>query len=148
MTTMRRISGPARIRAVVSVAATLAAACGGGSNGGTSTSPTPAPRPSSPAKIAILSPKNGEAVHGSDVHIRLRLTGGRIVPATTTQITPTTGHVHLFVDNQVVSMNYSLDQTLNGLKPGTHVLRVEFVASDHLPFDPRVFASTVFEVKR
>jgi hypothetical protein len=31
--------------------------------------------------------------------------------------------------------------------PGQHTLRVEFVASDHLPFDPRVISEVVFEVK-
>ena len=36
---------------------------------------------------------------------------------------------------------------LTAVQPGLHVLRVEFVASDHLPFDPRVIAQVAFEVK-
>jgi hypothetical protein len=44
-------------------------------------------------------------------------------------------------------MTSGLEQTLPDLAPGTHVLRVEFVASDHAPFDPRVVTQAVFEVK-
>jgi hypothetical protein len=29
-----------------------------------------------------------------------------------------------------------------------HVLRVEFVASDHLPFNPRIFTAVTFQVKQ
>ncbi|MDP9340789.1 MAG: DUF6130 family protein [Actinomycetota bacterium] len=127
------------------VAALVLAGCSGGkaAAGGT----TPAARPSSPAKLTILSPTNGEVVKGSVVHVRLKLENAKIVQATTTHITPTTGHVHLYLDDKVISMNYQLDNTIANVKPGSHVLRVEFVASDHLPFDPRVFEQVAFEVK-
>src|SRR5207237_1205604 len=104
-------------------------------------------RPSSPAKLSIISPHNGEVVHGSTLHIRLGLKNARIVIPTSTHITPITGHIHLYLDNQIVSMNYSLDNTIH-VTPGTHVVRVEFVASDHLPFNPRVVKAVVFEVKK
>ena len=42
----------------------------------------------------------------------LSLTGATIVPATTTNIQPDQGHVHLYVDNVLVSMNYGLEQDL------------------------------------
>jgi len=132
--------------AVLAVAV-LAPACSKGSDaaGGTS---TPYIRPSSPAMVAILSPTNGEVVKGSDVKIRVQLTGAKIVPATTTDIVPTKGHLHVYLDDQIVSMNFKLSGDIGEVAPGMHVLRVEFVASDHLPFDPRVFTAVTFEAKR
>jgi hypothetical protein len=153
---MKHMHGPStsrRLLAGIAVVAALAAGCGGNGNantgGGFTTSPLPVAsnRPSSPAKVTILSPRNGEVVHSSVLHVRLRLQHARIVIPTSTHITPTTGHVHLYLDNKIVSMNYGLDNRIR-VTPGTHYLRVEFVASDHLPFDPRVIATAVFEVKK
>jgi hypothetical protein len=105
------------------------------------------PRPSSPAKLKILSPTNGEVVRGSNVEIQVDLTGARIIQATTTNISPEEGHLHVYLDNQLVSMNFSTTQDVGNVKPGMHVLRVEFVAADHRPFDPRVFTAVTFEVE-
>jgi hypothetical protein len=133
----------------------LTASCTGGSDGSTSTTPTTpsAPtttlgaRPSSPAKIEILSPKNGDVVHGTSLHLKLALQNAKVVPASTTDIRPDQGHVHVLLDSQVVSMTYGLQQTIP-VTPGSHLLEVEFVASDHAPFSPRVLAQPVtFEVK-
>jgi hypothetical protein len=33
------------------------------------------------------------------------------------------------------------------LSAGTHVVKVEFVAADHLPFEPRVLSQAAFVVK-
>jgi hypothetical protein len=132
--------------AAAALVAVVLAGCGHGGPA-TASSTTPLARPSSPARVAILAPKSGQVVHGSSVEVKVALTGGKIVPATTQHIVPTKGHIHLLVDDQVVSMNFGLNQRLGDLKPGTHTLRVEFVASDHLPFDPRVFAQIAFEVK-
>jgi hypothetical protein len=122
------------------------AACGGSANSQTTT--TPSTRPSSPAKLSIVTPKNGQVFHGATVPVRISLIGARIVKPVTTHITPTKGHVHLLLDGRIVSMNYSLDDVIHDVKPGSHVLQVEFVASDHLPFDPRVIAAVTFEVNR
>ena len=123
--------------------ALLAAACSGGTaeTGGSPT--TAAARPSTTARLEIVSPTNGEEVKGDSVKVKLSLEGARIVPQTTTNLRPDEGHVHLLLDGQVVSMNYGLDDTI-GVKPGQHVLRAEFVAADHRPFDPRVFTEVVF----
>jgi len=129
------------------VALLLLTACTGGSGGGSGSSPTPSPRPSSPAQVVILSPKNGSTVNGPTVRVRVRLTGAVIVPATTTHITPTQGHLHVYLDGKIVSMNFSDNATLPNVPPGRHLLDVEFVASDHLPFDPRVITGCVFVVK-
>jgi hypothetical protein len=100
------------------------------------------PRPSSPAVVGIVAPVSGAHVTGTSIHVVLSLTGAQIVPATTTSITPTTGHVHLYVDNSLVSMNYGLEQDIP-VTPGSHVLKAEFVAADHAPFNPRVYSSEV-----
>src|SRR5205823_155899 len=129
--------GPWLLTVAAAVAVALAAsAC---SKSGGATTPTSSARPSSTARIEILAPTNGQVVHGSSVTVRVALTGARIVPATTKHIVPDQGHLHVFLDNQIVGMNFQLTDEVSNVKPGMHVLRVEFVASDHLPFDPRVF---------
>lgn len=115
---------------------------------GASASPTQPPstlgaRPSSPATVEILQPASGATVTGATVHVVLKLTGADIVAQTTTNIRPDQGHVHLYVDNVLVSMNYGLEQDIP-IHPGTYVLKAEFVASDHAPFNPRVLSQQVF----
>ena len=62
--------------------------------------PTPAgSRPSSPAVVAIVSPTQNAVISGSTAHIVITLKNAQIVPATTTNIRPDQGHVHLYVDN-------------------------------------------------
>jgi hypothetical protein len=124
------------------VAAMLLTSCGG------QTTPSPSlVRPSSPAVITIVEPTAGETVTGTTVHVVLSLKGARIVSQTTTNIRPDEGHVHLFVDHVLVSMNYGLEQDLP-VHPGTYVLSAEFVAADHAPFNPRVMsAETIFTVQ-
>ncbi len=100
-------------------------------------------RPSSPAVVTIVKPVSGESVTGATVRVVLWLTGAQIVPATTTNIRPDQGHLHLYVDNVLVSMNYGLEQDLP-VHPGTYVLKAEFVAADHAPFNPRVWSPEVF----
>ncbi len=105
--------------------------------------PTPAgSRPSSPAIVTIVSPTANQVVTGTTLHVVISLQGATIVPATTTNLSPTTGHVHLYVDNALVSMNYGLTQDVP-VHPGTYVLKAEFVAADHAPFDPRVVSAEV-----
>ncbi|MGZ6214217.1 MAG: hypothetical protein ACXWMN_02730 [Candidatus Limnocylindria bacterium] len=128
---------------VVVLAAVLLVSC----SGQPSPSPSLAARPSSPAVVTILQPTAGSTVHGTSVHVVLKLEGAVIVKQTTTDIRPDQGHIHLFVDNVLVSMNYGLEQDLP-VHPGTYVLKAEFVAADHAPFNPRVFsAETIFTVE-
>ncbi len=113
------------------------------------TTPSPSPsvvRPSSPAVVAIVEPAAGQTVSGT-VHVVLSLAGAKIISQTSTNIRPDEGHVHLFVDNVLKSMNYGLEQDLE-LPPGTYVLSAEFVAADHAPFNPRVVSGqTIFSVQ-
>jgi hypothetical protein len=147
-----RIPTPRRLGVVAVVLALVLAACG--SSGGASSSPggaseSPAgsvdmsSRPSSPATVTITQPVSGSNVTGSTVHVVIDLQNATITSATTTSISPTEGHIHLYVDNTLVSMNYSLEQDLP-VHTGTYVLKAEFVAADHAPFNPRVWSPDVF----
>jgi hypothetical protein len=70
-----------------------------------------------------------------------------VVQQTSQNISPTQGHVHLYLDNALVYMSYTLEQDLP-VSPGTYTLRAEFVASDHAPFNPRVWSDPIiFTVK-
>ncbi len=130
------------------VAAVTLAACGGnGSGDAASPSSGTSSRPSSPARLSIEAPKAGHVVHGSTVQLRVDLEGARLVPATTTDIVPDEGHLHVILDDSLISMTEGLHQSIPNLSPGMHRLTVEFVASDHAPFDPRVVAVTEFEVQ-
>jgi hypothetical protein len=145
---MNRLRRPAAALALAA-AAVLAAGCSPSAPATTSTPTTsgspPAslgPRPSSPATVAIVEPASGARVTTDTVHVVLKLTGATIVTATTTNINPVEGHVHLYVDNQLVSMNYGLEQDIP-VTAGSHVLKAEFVAADHAPFNPRVYSAEV-----
>jgi hypothetical protein len=111
--------------------------------------PSPAPagaRPASTATMELMQPTDGQTVHGNELKVVMALPGGRIIDASSTTLTPDTGHIHLTLDGKLVSMTYGLVQVLNlrGLAPGLHTLEAEFVAADHGPFDPRVTATVTF----
>lgn len=100
------------------------------------------PRPSTTATVEIVQPAPSTTVSGSTVHVVLELTGARIVPQTSTAIRPDEGHLHLYVNGLLVSMNYGLEQDIP-VQPGTIDIKAEFVAADHAPFSPRVWSQDV-----
>lgn len=104
------------------------------------------PRPTSTATIRFDQPASGQTVSGGVLEVLVRLEGGTIVEASTTDISPDRGHIHLFVDGAIVSMTYGEVQAvpLDEMAPGVHRLLAEFVAADHAPFDPRVVVTTTF----
>ncbi len=112
-----------------------------------SMSMAPGPRPSTGATVAILSPKNGETVRGTAVTLKLSLDGGSISTTTGTDLVPDEGHLHVVLDDRLISMTSGLASAIPGVAPGSHLLKVEFVANDHAPFDPRVIAAVSFEVQ-
>lgn len=62
----------------------------------------------------------------------------------TSQITPTKGRVHLYLNNQLIYMSYTLEQEIP-VQPGLeYTMYAEFVAQDHYPFYPRNVTPTVF----
>jgi hypothetical protein len=140
---------PARTSCLVAGAVLLAAcSTGGGAATVDSTMPAPiGPRPSSPAVLKIVSPKNGETVPAGGTMLEVSLTGATLTPVTSQNISPDEGHLHVSVDDRLISMTSGLRQELPELQPGRHVIQVEFVAADHLPFDPRVLTRVEFEVR-
>jgi hypothetical protein len=148
----------ARIAATLAVVFCLVAGCAGcGSDTTASSTPTPSAtvppgtpppnRPASPAKISITSPVDGSTVSGTMIHVVVALTGAQVVQATSSNISPTQGHVHLYIDGNLQYMAYTLSQDFP-VHPGTYTIKAEFVASDHFPFNPRVYSQPiVFTVK-
>lgn len=136
--------------ALIVATAFVLAACGSSDDGGSDATGATAPssdRPSSTAKLAIVAPKVDEVVHGSSVDLRVKLQGAKLVPTTTAQVVPDEGHLHVILDDTLISMTQGLEQTIPDVPPGEHRITVEFVASDHAPFDPRVVSVVAFEVK-
>jgi hypothetical protein len=111
--------------------------------------PAPAAiRPSSTARVQILSPTPDQVFHGQPAAIPLdiKVIGGNIVPTTSTHLVPDEGHIHVFVDGAIVLMGYATTGRI-WVDPGEHVLEAEFVALDHGPFSPRVETSVRFRVE-
>src|SRR5437773_802673 len=105
-------------------------------------------RPSTGATLSFVVPSPDEVFHGApaSVPIAVKLEGGKVVPITSTHLVPNEGHIHLYLDGNIVSMNYATHATLP-IEPGRHRLTAEFVAVDHGPYDPRVLATVTIDVK-
>jgi hypothetical protein len=129
--------------------AVLLTACSGGGRSATSPSaPAPiGPRPSSHAVLKIVSPKNAATVPATGTALEVSLAGATLTTVTSQNISPDDGHLHVSVDGRLISMTSGLRQELPALEPGRHLIQVEFVAADHLPFDPRVLTRAQFEVR-
>jgi hypothetical protein len=135
--------GTGRLADVVVVATLIATSCG--SDGSTTSSP--AVRPASTAELSITSPKDGATIDGSTVDLVVKLTGAKLVAATTTDLRPDEGHLHVSLDDRLLTMTSGTSYQIPDVPPGQHLLKVEFVANDHAPFDPRVIAAVTFTVK-
>ena len=128
-----------RIVVLVALALTLAA-CDSGP------SPTPSPtsslgsRPSSSAKISIVSPTAGQIVSTKGVIVKVSLEGATLSKQASTNLRPDQGHIHLLVDDRTITLLGSLEVETGPLTAGTHLIQVEFAANDHGPFNPRVLA--------
>jgi hypothetical protein len=136
--------GAATLVVVTATAAVLLAACSSTPSSSAST----ATRPATPARLEILAPRSG-AVVGPRPTLRLKLSGARLATAAASAsgVPTDQGFVHVYVDDQLVSVLYSLTQKLPPLDAGAHTVRVEFVAVDHVPFANKVMDSTRFSVK-
>jgi len=138
-----------RVLCTVALSGLLLSGCGSGAAGGTTTitgggtsTPDPATRPSSPAVLTIVAPTQSQVVTGTMVHVVVSLDNAHVVAQTSTNITPDTGHVHLYLDSQLIYMQYRLEQDVP-VHAGVYSLRAEFVAADHFPFSPRVWSQTI-----
>lgn len=133
---------PAFRRLVLVALGALVVGCAGPATSEPSLPASLGPRPSTTATVEIVQPAPSTTVSGSTVHVVLKLTGARIVPQTSTAIRPDEGHLHLYVNGLLVSMNYGLEQDIP-VQPGTIDIKAEFVAADHAPFSPRVWSQDV-----
>lgn len=107
----------------------------------------PATRPSTSATLGIASPESGAVIRTDHVNLVVELEGAELTDVASTDLRPDQGHLHVTMDDQLISMTSGLEQVLPGLTPGGHLLKVEFVANDHAPFEPRVIAAVSFRVK-
>ena len=99
---------------ILVVCALLLPACGGGGED---------------LAIEIVSPGDGDVVAaGEPVAIRAEITGGHI-QGTGGQGRP--GHLHVFVDRELVSMTDEAAPTVT-LEPGEHEIMVEFSDENHV----------------
>jgi len=87
--------------------------------------------------VTIESPADGAAVPANEpFDVEAKVMGGQ-VSAATQSTDPRVGHLHVFVDNQLISMPTSTTQQLK-LDPGQHTIVVEFTAADHRSYKPRI----------
>ncbi|MGH2754690.1 MAG: hypothetical protein ACRDLB_09660 [Actinomycetota bacterium] len=87
--------------------------------------------------VTIAFPQDGDTVPASeafDVEVEL---DGATLTEDTTGTDPRKGHIHVFVDGELLSMPTSLQSPVT-LEPGSHEITVEFVAADHTQFEPRI----------
>lgn len=80
----------------------------------------PALEPAEVASIKILAPTKGQTFKGDKVEIHYKLTKGK-----------RGHHAHAYVDGALLGMFESEKGTLNGIKPGKHILELRVVADDH-----------------
>jgi hypothetical protein len=106
-----------------------------------------ATRPSATARLLILSPLPDVLYPGdpATVPILLRLEGGQLAPATSTRVASNIGHIHVSLDAKLISTVTTLSGRIS-VDSGRHVLRAEFIAGDHGPFNPPVEVSASFRV--
>ena len=106
-------------------------------------------RPSTTARLEIESPRQDEAYVGdpASIAVALRIDGGEVVPFTSLRLVPNEGHIHLYLDGNIVLMSFGTRTTL-AVDPGRHRLTAEFVAVDHQPWSPRVLATVTIDVQR
>lgn len=98
----------------------------------------------SPTQVEIVSPKSGTTV-ATPVEFEIKLTDGTLVPLTQTVGTPTEGHLHIYVDSQLVDMAVSDRPTLD-IPDGKHIVQVEFTGADHKSFNPPITSTSEFTV--
>jgi len=77
-------------------------------------------KPAQGAAVKITSPKAGQVVKGDAVPLEFKLTKGKVGE-----------HVHAYVDGEMAGMFKGSKGTLNGIKPGQHVLELRVTTGDH-----------------
>lgn len=129
------------------------AACGRSDDSGESMS-------TSSGTVTITAPADGATVSGPNVTVRLSTTGVPIVPAG--DMTPGTGHHHLYLDADVASTtapvpsvpgsivhmgNAASEYTFENVAPGPHRLIAVVADGAHVPLQPLVVDTVNFTVQ-
>jgi hypothetical protein len=87
--------------------------------------------------VTISSPAEGDTVPaGEAVPVTVELSGAELTSETESE-DPTQGHLHIFVDDRIVSMPSTTSNEVE-LEPGEHTIVVEFTTADHRSFEPRI----------
>jgi hypothetical protein len=95
------------------------------------------------ARISIVSPSDGDEVDAGEVAVEVDVKNGSV--ATSASDTEG-GHIHIFVDDAMVSMPYTTDSSVE-LTPGEHTITVEYVGTAHQSFEPRVTDEVTVEAR-
>jgi hypothetical protein len=134
------------------------AACGAPADDTPETTPEAA-APTALGTVTIAEPANGSTVTGPNVTVRLTVTGVPILPAG--DLTPGTGHHHLYLDadlapamvpvptvpGSIVHMgNAASEFTFEGVTPGQHRLIAVVADGVHVPLNPPVMDTVIFTV--
>lgn len=126
---------------------------GGPEVAGVLSPPWSGPPPSTLARLEVLTPLDGQTVTSREVPVSLRLlepapgaTGGRAAWRPVAELSAAGGHIHLAVDGRVYSMTWQPSLRVP-VPEGTHEISVEYVASDHRPFSPRVVVTRRITVR-
>lgn len=89
------------------------------------------------ARVEITSPSDGATVQAEEpTEVRAEVYGGRLTDSTTSQ-DPAAGHLHVIVDDELISMPSANRETVK-LPAGEHEIAVEFTSADHRSFSPRI----------
>jgi hypothetical protein len=105
-----------------------------------------ADRPSTDARIEIVQPRDEATFDTTKIPLEVRVVGGTLTDAATTQQRPDEGHLHVSVDGRLVSMTGQVSETID-VPVGEHMLLVEFSAGDHGPFCPSVEEQVTIRVE-
>jgi Family of unknown function (DUF6130) len=124
---------------VVLVALAFAAGAGAfaiGANSGAQPTAGTVPAPEG-LSVAIIAPSNRDSVVANEpFDLIAEVVGGELTTAQQSG-DPTRGHLHVFVDDQLISMPNVPTQKVE-LEPGEHSIVVEFTTADHRSLEPRV----------
>jgi hypothetical protein len=94
-------------------------------------------RPSTTATLDVVSPTEGQRFPNSAVPIRVDVNGGSLAAASVNKLQPGKGHLQISIDRILVTRASNPVQVVQ-VGDGDHVISVEYVAADHLPFCPKV----------
>ena len=98
----------------------------------------------SPVRITIVSPMNDEVIVGSTAHVTVRVTGGTIEPTFSTNVSPTVGHIHLYMNSELTAMSYATETDISVAPGAEYSLYAEWVAADHGSFTPRDITPRIY----